>query len=383
MKPLRLPYFTCEFTLSGLNLERFMNIMQKENMPLLAARRMDQRTLRCECYTADLPAVRTLAEEKGWRIQAESPRGFSAVFARLKARPGLWVGALLAAAVMIGASQFVWRVDIYGAGAYRADIAAFLKAEGLGVGSLKTQVDAARLEEQLLRRYPELAWFQVYVYHVTMVVDCTQGVPMPALPGGEPGDITAARDGVIAEIHVFAGTPAVRAGDVVHKGDVLIRGQERGENGQWSPVQARGEVIARCWRTARVSLPLREVISRETGAAATGSQLCTPWFAWPAEAEAPDYLAYNTYLTVRPVVGAFFPCFQKAWEWREVAMEYAPRDPGAVEQEAAQAAYKKLEKALKGYEIIDKWVDYCMIEDDTLAASATAEWLMDIGETAP
>ena len=36
-----------------------------------------------------------------------------------------------------------------------------------------------------------------------------------------------------------------------------------------------------------------------------------------------------------------------------------------------------------GYEIIDKWVDYCMIEDDTLAATATAEWLMDIAGQAP
>lgn len=382
MKPLRLPYFTCEFTLSGLNLERFMNIMQKENLPLIAARRTDKRVLHCECYTADLPVIRALAQEKGWRIQAETPQGLSAFFARLKARPGLWVGALLAVMLMVTASQYIWRVDIYGAGAYRADIAAFLKEEGLGLGTPKTSVDAARLEEKLIRRYPQIAWFQVYVYHVTMVVDCTQGVPMPALPDGEPGDVIASRDGVIAQLHVFAGTPMVKVGDIVRKGQVLIRGEERGENEQWVPAQARGVVKARCWRTARVELPLRDVASTETGAAATGTQLCTPWFSWPAVAETPDYLAYNTYVTVRPVVGAFFPCFQKVWEWREVAMEYRVRDSETVKREAAQAAFKKLEKALKGYEIIDKWVDYCMIEGDTLALSATAEWQMDIGESA-
>ena len=46
----------------------------------------------------------------------------------------------------------------------------------------------------------------------------------------------------------------------------------------------------------------------------------------------------------------------------------------------ADAALEQLKTALYGYEIIDKWVDYCMIEDDTLAATVTAERLVDIGE---
>ena len=45
--------------------------------------------------------------------------------------------------------------------------------------------------------------------------------------------------------------------------------------------------------------------------------------------------------------------------------------------------YSKKCLSAYGYEIIDKWVDYCMIEDDTLAATATAEWLMDIAGPAP
>ena len=62
-------------------------------------------------------------------------------------------------------------------------------------------------------------------------------------------------------------------------------------------------------------------------------------------------------------------------------MEYVPRNEQEVREEAAQAALKQLKTALFGDEIIDKWVDYCMIEGDTLAATATAERLMDIGET--
>ena len=60
-------------------------------------------------------------------------------------------------------------------------------------------------------------------------------------------------------------------------------------------------------------------------------------------------------------------------------MQYKLRDWQSVCQEAEKAAVEQLKSALFGYEIIDKWVDYCMIEGETLAATAAAEWLMDIG----
>lgn len=383
MRRFRLPFFTCGFTLSGLNLERFMNTLQKESIPLQSARRTDARTLRCECYTADLPAIQALAQDKGWSLKDVTPLGFSAFLARLRARPGVLIGAVLALAAMLIASQFVWRIDVYGAEAYKADIAAFLKEEGLYIGMPKASVDAARLEDALTRRYPKIAWFQVYVYHVTLVVDCTQGVPLPDLPKAEPGDVVASRDGVVASVQVFSGTPLVKAGDIVHKGQVLIEGRERGQDEQWTAVRARGVVNARCWRTELVKLPIYDLSSEETGRSVSQALICTPWFSIPAQPEAPEYLAYNTYIELRPVVGAFFPVYQKTLEWREVSMEYALRDVEEVEAEAAKAALQKLENALRAYDIIDKWVDYCMIEGSSLAVSATAEWQMDISENAP
>ena len=46
---------------------------------------------------------------------------------------------------------------------------------------------------------------------------------------------------------------------------------------------------------------------------------------------------------------------------------------------ADAVSYKQLKSALFDDEIIDKWVDYCMIEDESVSAKVTAEWLTDIG----
>lgn len=379
----RLPFVTCRFTLTGLNLERFMNTLQKEGVPLLSARRADRRTLECACYLRDLPRVRQLAGEKGWRVTRERPAQLAAVLGALRRRPGALLGAALALAAALVLSQFVWRVEINGAGPYRADIAAYLEEAGYVPGARRDALDTSALERNLTLRYPEVAWFHAYVSNVTLVVDVTRGVPMPELPSAQPGDVVALRDGIVDSVRVYAGTAAVQAGDAVRAGQVLIRGEERGADGTFVPVAARGAVIARCWLTHTVEMSLLEIHSEETGREAAVQQIVTPWFSLPAEPETPDFLASNAYITQTPVAGCFFPVWRKTTVLREVSLEYARRSEAEVRAEAGDAALERLKTLLYGYEIIDKWVDYCMIEDDTLAATATAEWLMDIAGQAP
>ena len=97
-----------------------------------------------------------------------------------------------------------------------------------------------------------------------------------------------------------------------------------------------------------------------------------------------DYLVYDLNITRMPLVGAYLPAQIVHETYDEVYLEKQQRDLEEVKREAGIAALRKLNLALGFHdEVIDKWVDYCMIEDDTLAATATAEWLMDIAGQAP
>lgn len=379
----RLPLCTHQFTLTGLNLERFLNLLSRQGVPVLSAQRIGPRTLHCRCYSADVAAIRLLAQQKGWRMENLRPAGLSALLHRIRRRPGLLIGSVLTLMLLAGLSQFVWRVEVHQAGAYQAEIAAYLAGEGYGPGRLRSTVDASALEAALTRRYPRAAWFHVYVRFGTLVVDVSQGTPMPDLPSTRPGDVVAQRDGVIQRIAVFAGTAKVQAGDAVRAGQVLIAGQERGADGQLIPVAARGEVLARCWQSQRVSLPRYEILSGETGRQTVQTRLCTPWLSYPSQVETPSYLAWNTYVEKRPVGGCFFPIWQETITQQEIWQQYAPGDEETLCRQARQAALDRLAESLAAYEIIDKWVDYCMIEGDTITASATAEWVMQIGGPQP
>lgn len=382
MRMPRLPFFAWRFEVSGLNLERFIAMIEKAHIPLLGIQRTDARTLLCKCCASDLPAVTALADEKGWRIRRLSPLGLSAVLAFLKKRPGIPSGLILAVVMLTVLSRFIWHIDVHGAGSYEAEVKAYLTECGMKPGRLRSSVNAKALEQQLSYRYPELAWMRVYVSNVTLVVDVTQGVSMPPLPSTEPAHLFAVQDGVVESVRVFAGTAAVQPGDTVRKGQILIRGQERGRDGETVYVHADGIVMARCFKTESVSIPVYEVISRETGRESTQQFIRTPWFTLPKPAGA-KYLCSNIYKKQIPVGGCFFPLVLETLTHREVAMEYAQRDVAEVQKEAADAALSRLKNALHGYEIIDKWVDYCMIEDESVSARASAEWLMDIGGRFP
>ena len=382
VKMPRMPLFKRAFMLKGLNLERFINLMQKENVPLYKVQRKDNRTLQAACCERDMAKVMQLAEEKGWRFAMGRRMGLGRVLEGIRARPGILIGAALAMAMLLVALRFVWVVRIQGAGPYQADIAAYLKENGVGPGTPIARIDAKEWENRLTLRYPRMAWFHVYVSGMTLVVDCTQGRPAPEEKTLGPGDLIARCDGIVTEIRVYAGTAAVKPGDVVRRGQVLIRGQVRGRDEAAVPVRARGEVLARCWHTAVVETPLLTTADMETGREMTVMQLVTPWLAFPQTLEKPEYLNWNTYISLAPVGGVYFPLQRKTVTYREVSLEYALPDQQQLLRETRLAAEKKLRKAVGSYEIIDKWEDYCMIEDEKLSVSMTGEWIMDIGQDA-
>lgn len=382
MKWPRLALCMHRFQLSGLNLERFINLMNREDIPLHHVRRRGARQLTAQCFSADLPRIRSLTGEKGWKMEHVRAVGLSGLAAGMKRRKGVPLGIVLACALVLALSQFVWQIHISGAGAHTADIRAYLQAEGYGPGTRRSSVDASALEAALTYRYPDIAWFHVYVRGASLVVEVAPGVPSPEVEAHSSCDVIAAHMGIVDSVRVYAGTSQVKRGDVVQKGDVLIRGVERSSDGSFVPVAASGVVIARCWHSETVSFPLFDVSSSETGREHVFRQIRTPLGILAQRQQETPFLAYNTYLSETPVGGAFFPLTHQRITRREVAMEYVPRDVSAVRAEAESAAFKRLKTTLKNDDIIDKWVDYCMIEGDTLALSATAEWLMDIGENA-
>ena len=174
-----------------------------------------------------------------------------------------------------------------------------------------------------------------------------------------------------------AGTPKVKPGDTVRAGDVLIAGFERGENETLAPVRAEGSVLARVWYTGEAFVSSRAERAEPDGEPVVRRLLCMPGWKYAFET-APDFIQYEKETrTLR--IGGGLPVWLEEEIYRPVRTEIETRSADEVKAEAGLAAMRiARENAGWDAEIVDKWVDYSMIQEEGYRARAVVEALREI-----
>ena len=368
-----------QFRVTGLGVEKLLNEAQKQGIAFSRAKREKSRSVLLRCAPRDYEAFSALAKEKGFEVSPPQPVGFLRLEKSMAKRVGLWAGALIAVGLLIWALGYVWAVRVENAGAYLGEVRLFLEEQGIRPGIRRSEVSLSALRDKLEWRLPKVKWVRVEWEGVSLAVRLEEGVPPPeTVSGGGSGDVVAASDGLLQRVTTYAGTPLVKAGDFVKAGQTLIRGEERGKDGSVHPVQARGVVIARQWLSVRTRIPATEYISDPTGREAARSVIQTPWFSWATE-ETPDYLTSDYSRETVPLGGAWLPVWLCRETYAEAALRKQSRDLSEVKREGAEAAIFALNQATIHDETVDKWINFSMIEGDTITVTATAEILRDIG----
>lgn len=123
-----------------------------------------------------------------------------------------------------------------------AEVTAMLGRSGLEVGDLWSRVDTDTVALDVLAGGQGISWLSINRRGAIAYVEIVEasGKPTPP-PDTTPVNIVAACDCVIDEITVTSGTPVVRVGDTVRRGDLLISGIVETERGT-EYVHASGSV---------------------------------------------------------------------------------------------------------------------------------------------
>lgn len=365
-------------TVEGLNLERFVQRSGAKGIAFRALHR-EGRKLILDVDEHALPELMTFAQEGGWRIVVGGRSGVGKAFNALLRRK--WAILSLATVVLavMATSQLMWGVDITGSDLYAADVAAYLEYLSIRPVMLKREVDQEKLRDELEWRYPDVAWVECGWRGPFLHISLAEGTPQgETLTHIGSGDVVAARGGVVERIITVAGTPAVKAGDVVQAGQVLIRGEERTADEGIVPVMARGLVYARVWDSAAARIPAISIESSYTGRTQETWNISCPWFSlWQAGDS--GFEQQDTSRNAMPLGGVFFP-FKIIWENHlEVEHIKKKRHLEEIKTEGEAAAIRLLREKIGIHdELVDKWVDYCMIDDEVLEAVATGERVIDI-----
>lgn len=364
--------------LEGLGAEKLVNTLWEKGIFVQGLGRSKKRGIELEAAEKDRQIIVKTAEEKGFQVTVLKAGWKQKLWETLQKRWGLAVGLMLGAALCIAAMQFVWQVEILQAGKYEGEVRLFLAEKGIHPGMLQKDVDAVQLQEELLWRLPRVKWVWVKKEGMVLSIRLEEGV---AAEGADntPGPVVAGQDGILERLTVFSGTPVVKAGDSVKKGQVLILGEAEGPDGEKVPVPARGEAVALVQVQSSVRMSTRELITEPTGRQAERWLFQTPLGVYTFQEE-PSFLLADRLYERYPLPGVWLPVTVIRETFVECSGEWTERNTEEVWREGQRAAEDALIRAWPAAQNVDKSVKFSMIERGTVEVTAFAVLSMDIAQ---
>lgn len=275
--------------LKGKNLEKVVNMAMARGIFLWNIKKNDEG-ISFRVRQSGFTALQSISAEGGFELEATRRQGLPFFKQVLKRRMGFLAGAFFFVAALYFLSSFIWFVEVSG-NRILDEERVLDNAHRLGVyrGAAKWSFSTRDVEDALLRNISEISYVRINVKGVKARIEIVEKV-LPSQEITGPCHIVAVRDGVVDDILVLNGQAAVKSGDVVVKGDLLISGlldppsspyvpesKEEKMNKKAKPVRARGSVLAKVWYEGYGECAMKAEKLVLTGQKSRTAYIQTPW----------------------------------------------------------------------------------------------------------
>ncbi|HQD51296.1 MAG TPA: sporulation protein YqfD [Defluviitaleaceae bacterium] len=217
-------YVTIE--VSGFSVERFMNLASHKGIYLWDIKKYKSK-IQMKVSIKGFKLLKSCAKKTKCKIVIVEKKGCPFFIHKYRKRKVMAAGVLIFFGLLYFLSSFIWLIEIKGN--ERIDTEELIKAlENYGVktGVLKMKVNADEVEGFLRDSFPDIAWTAAEIKGTRLTIELTETVEKPLIVDRTtPCNLVAQRTGLIVSVTTRAGTPKVKANDVVKKGDLLVSGE--------------------------------------------------------------------------------------------------------------------------------------------------------------
>lgn len=251
----------------GIFVERFINICKSKGILLWNVKMEKGVLLYANIGIRDYKNIRTIAKKTGTRIKIKKKCGIPFILNRYKKRR-IFAGILAVATIFIVVmANFVWNIEVSGNEKIsKEEVLMALQEEGLKTGTYKGKLNTTEIINGIRLKRNDIAWLGITIKGTNANVEIKETTVAPEIiNANEYCNIIAKKEGMITKINAQNGTAAVKVGDIVKTGDILVNGYLEGKYTGIRYVHALANIEAKVWYSKKEKIYLNQQVPTETG----------------------------------------------------------------------------------------------------------------------
>ena len=211
--------------ISGTSPERFINLCSYKRIYIWNIVR-DNENYQFNLSVKNYKELKPIFRKTRLVPKINKKHGLPFFMHRNRKRKGFFIGMLLCLILVYIMSLYIWDIEVVGGYKYTPEaLIKFLGKNDIKAGIKKSLIDGNKIEEDIRIAYEDIGWVSVEVKGTRLIIKITESnMPAPIIEATAPSHIVASKNGIVKKIVTRTGTPMVKPGDVVKKGDILVSG---------------------------------------------------------------------------------------------------------------------------------------------------------------
>jgi len=348
---VRLLYFFCggcRIAAKKYDAERILNICMRYGFVYRNFRFVnDDISFECSLYTASL--LEKICNDRKIEINKNEVFGLPKIISNYRKRIGILIGFVLICAITFISGRFVWDIRVSGCEKTNVNmIINELKSQNFRLGTYLPGIDVDIIENAVLINSPDISWIAINLKGTVAYVEIREKEIVPEnTESNTPANLIASRDGLIEYFEISRGNTAVKIGQNVRKGDLLVSGIYESNVWGYGYMRPQGDVYARTVREISVEIPLKYQEKVYTGEEIVKKTLF--FFSKPIKLYRNTGFLGETYDTINSVKNIiFFDGTHLPFSSETITyLPYIYEDRSRTQDEAIDLAYDELDTLIR------------------------------------
>ena len=254
-------------TIEGYYIERFINICTTSKILIWNLKRDKGVRLYLNIGINDFYKVVKIAKKLKCKVKINKKRGIPFIINKYRKRKVFLISLFIIMIIMYVSTGYVWNIEIQIEDNLKLEnLKEDIISAGLKTGMKKEEIHTEEIINQIRLKRNDISWIGIELKGTNAIVRAVKAKKAPEIiDENDFCNIVATKSGTITQILAQNGTPLVKPGDEVEKGQVLIQGAMEGKYTGIRYVHSLGEVKAIVKYTKTEKIRYKEEKTVKTG----------------------------------------------------------------------------------------------------------------------